>query len=131
MTGSLALPESQQEEGCGQSPERPKGQRCTRKGTHIYRHACASMHIYLVHTHTDMEEVLFLSGSSSEVSGQGRPLRAIGEGGRKGDPRLCSGPDCQGRRVVTDLPGPRLEMEPREPSTHRPQQTQSLPLDTI
>lgn len=83
------------------------------------------MRIHLVHTHTDMEEVPFLSVSSSEVSRQDLLLRAIGEGGRKENPRLCSGHDCQGRRVVTDLPGPRPEIEPREPSTHRPQQTQS------
>ena len=45
--------ESQQEEGCGQSPERPKGTEMrARKATHICRHTCASMHIYTWCTRT-------------------------------------------------------------------------------
>lgn len=60
----------------------PKGQRCSRKATHICRHTCASMHTHLEHTHMEMEEVPFLSRGSGEVREQGLPLRAIGEGGR-------------------------------------------------
>lgn len=85
------------------------------------------MHVHLGARAHAVEEVAIPSRKQSEVSGQGLPLRAIGEGGGRegglgeaGRPRWvpgsdCTGHDCQGRRVVTDLPGPRpqqtLQME--------------------
>lgn len=60
----------------------PEGQRCTRKATHICRHTCAGMHIHLS-AGTCSGRGAVPSRKQSEVSGQGLPLRAIGEGGRK------------------------------------------------